>query len=207
MDAPRDPRLREVDDLRRQLRSLGYLDAGVDRFVLASAEGSRGSMTIAWLASVRIGVLAALLLGPAAAIGAAARVPGLITGARDGFVVAAYLGLLFGAATSAAAFAISLAATWLARQPTMRHRPRGLALTAGTAFTIACLAYLTLWWDASTFNANAQWRSVWTLVPLAFATAVSVLLGHLVTVTTLAVAVRHSAGREPGHGVPAAETG
>jgi predicted AlkP superfamily phosphohydrolase/phosphomutase len=202
LDAPRDPRIREVDDLRRQLRSLGYLDAGVDRFVLAPAEGRRGPMTIAWLASVRIGVLAALLLGPGAAIGAAARVPGLITGARDGFVVAAYLGLLFGAASSAAAFAISLAATWLARQRTMRQRPRGLALTAGTAFTIACLAYLTLWWDASTFNAHAPWRSVWTLVPLAFATAVSVLLGHLVTVTTLAVAIRHSAGREPERGVP-----
>ena len=86
----------------------------------------------------------------------------------------------------------------------MRHRPRGLALTAGTAFTIACLAYLTLWWDASTFNAHAPWRSVWTLVPLAFATAVSVLLGHLVTVTTLAVAVstapagsRNTASRDP----------
>ena len=55
-------------------------------------------MAIAWLASVRIGVLAALLLGPAAAIGVGARVPGLVTGPRDGFVVAAYLGLLFGAA-------------------------------------------------------------------------------------------------------------
>ena len=37
----RDPRLREVDDLRQRLRSLGYLDAGVDRFVLAPAAGGR----------------------------------------------------------------------------------------------------------------------------------------------------------------------
>ena len=110
MDAPRDPRIREVDDLRHQLRALGYLDAGVDRFVLAPAARGRRPLVIAWLASVRIGVLAALLLGPAGATGVAARVPGLITGARDGFVVAAYLGLLFGAASSAAAFAISLIA-------------------------------------------------------------------------------------------------
>jgi Type I phosphodiesterase / nucleotide pyrophosphatase len=201
--APRDPRLREVDDLRQQLRSLGYLDAGVDRFVLAPAAHGRRPLTIAWLASVRIGVLAALLLGPAAAIGVAARVPGLITGARDGFVVAAYLGLLFGAACSAAAFAISLTASLLVRQPAFRERRRGLALAAGTALTLACLAYLTLWWDASTFGAQASgWRSLWTLIPLAFAAGISLLLGHLVTVTTLAVVVARNGGVEPAHGVP-----
>jgi hypothetical protein len=203
VDAPRDPRLREVDDLRQQLRSLGYLDAGLDRFVLAPAARDRRPLAIAWLASVRIGVLAALLLGPAAAIGVAARVPGLITGARDGFVVAAYLGLLFGAACSAAAFAISLIASLLVRQPAISLRRRGLALAAGTAFTLACLAYLTLWWDASTFGAQASgWRSLWTMIPLAFAAGISLLLGHLVTVTTLAVVVSCNGGVEPAHGVP-----
>ena len=201
MDAPRHPRLREVDDLRRQLRSLGYLDAGVDRFVLAPAARHRRPLAIAWLASVRIGVLAALLLGPAAAIGVSARVPGLITGARDGFVVAAYLGLLFGAACSAAAFGISLMVSLLVRQPAFSRRRRGLALAAGTAFTLACLAYLTLWWDASTF-AGQGWRSLWTTIPLAFAAGVSLLLGHLVTVTTLAVVVSRNGGVEPAHGVP-----
>ena len=201
MDAPRDPRLREVDDLRRQLRSLGYLDAGVDRFVLAPAARNRRPLAIGWLASVRIGVLAALLLGPAAAIGVSARVPGLITGARDGFVVAAYLGLLFGAACSAAAFAISLMASLLVRQPAFSRRRRGLAFAAGAAFTLACLAYLTLWWDASRFGAQG-WRSLWTTIPLAFAAGVSLLLGHLVTVTTLAVVVSRNDGVEPAHGVP-----
>jgi len=203
VDAPHDPRLREVDDLRRQLRSLGYLDAGVDRFVLAPAARHHRPLAIRWLASVRIGVLAALLLGPAAAIGVAARVPGLITGARDGFVVAAYLGLLFGAACSAAAFGISLTASLLVRQPAFSRRRRGLALVAGTAFTLACLAYLTLWWDASTFAAHGPgWRSLWTTIPLAFAAGVSLLLGHLVTVTTLAVVVSENDGVEPAPGVP-----
>jgi hypothetical protein len=202
LDSPRDPRIREVDDLRQQLRSLGYLDAGVDRFVLAPAAGTRGPIAIAWLASLRIGVLAALLLGPAGAIGVAAGVRGLITGARDGFVVAAYLGLLFGAGATAAAFAITVAAA-LVRHRLAADRRRALALGAGVVFTMACLAYLTLWWDASTFNAGtASWRSVRTLIPLAFAAAVSVLLGHLVTVTTLAVAVSESAPGIPAHGVP-----
>jgi Type I phosphodiesterase / nucleotide pyrophosphatase len=203
VNAPGDPRLREVDDLRRQLRSLGYLDAGVDRFVLAPAARGRQPLVIAWLASVRIGVLAALLLGPAAAIGVATRVSGLITGARDGFVVAAYLGLLFGAACSAVAFAISLIASLLLRHPGISRRRRGLALAAGTAFTLACLAYLTLWWDASTLSARAGgWRSLWTLIPLAYAAGVSVVLGHLVTVTTLAVVVSRNGDVTPGHGVP-----
>lgn len=201
MDGSRDLRFREVDDLRRRLRSLGYLDAGVDRFVLAPAARHRRPLALGGLASARIGVLAALLLGPAAAIGASARVPGLITGARDGFVVAAYLGLLFGAACSAAAFAISMMASLLVRQPAFSRRRRGLALAAGTAFTLACLAYLTLWWDASTFGAQG-WRSLWTTIPLALAAGISLLLGHLVTVTTLAVLVSRNGGVEPAHGVP-----
>ena len=106
-------------------------------------------------------------------------------------------------ACSAAAFAISLVASLLVRQPAFSQRRRGLALAAGTAFTLACLAYLTLWWDASTFGAQASgWRSLWTLIPLAFAAGISLLLGHLVTVTTLAVVVSRNGGVEPAHGVP-----
>ena len=45
-------------------------------------------------------LLAAALLGPAAAIGVAARLPGLITGPRDAFVVASYLGVLLRRARS-----------------------------------------------------------------------------------------------------------
>ena len=77
-----------VDQLRQRLRSLGYLDAGVDRFVLGPARQTRRPLAIAALVSLRIGALAALLLGPAVAIGTAARQPGLITGTRDAIVIA-----------------------------------------------------------------------------------------------------------------------
>src|SRR5687767_4537124 len=97
---PGDPR---VDDLRQQLRSLGYLDAGVDRFVLGAARHRRRPAAIAGLVSLRIGALAALLIGPAAALGIAGRLPGLITGPRDGFVIALYVGALFGVAVAIAA--------------------------------------------------------------------------------------------------------
>ena len=44
-----------VDELRQRLRSLGYLDAGVDRFVLGPARATRRPSAIALLASVRVG--------------------------------------------------------------------------------------------------------------------------------------------------------
>ena len=97
---------RRVDELRQQLRTLGYLDAGVNRFVLGSATDTRPPFAIALLASLRVGCLAALLLGPAAAIGLNSRLPGLVTGPRDAIVVAAYLGLLFGAGVSLVAFSV-----------------------------------------------------------------------------------------------------
>ena len=93
----------EVDALRERLRALGYLDAGVDRFVLAPAHSARGSAAIALLASLRIGVLGGLLLGPAAAIGLALQLPALITSVRDAAVIAVYMAVLFGAGIAAAA--------------------------------------------------------------------------------------------------------
>ena len=202
MATPPDPRLRDVDDLRQQLRSLGYLDAGLDRFVLGPAHATRRPAAIALLASLRIGALAAVLLGPAAAIGVAARMPGLITAARDGFVVAAYLGALFGAASFVGSLALVLPAAAAGARSGVIGR-RAAALAAGAIFTIVCLAYLTLWWDASTLAAGTfVWRSAWTLLPVALAAAISLLLGHLVTVTTLAVVVARSGGAGGVHGVP-----
>src|SRR4029453_11740090 len=97
---------------------------------------------------VRVGALAALLLGPAAAIGLNGRVPGLVTGPRDAFVIAIYLGVFFGAAVSLATFAISLAVAALAVHR-VAERARGLSRAAGAVMAIACLAYLTLWWRSA----------------------------------------------------------
>jgi hypothetical protein len=192
-----------VDELRQRLRSLGYLDAGVDRFVLAPARDARRPMTIAWLASLRIGVLAALLMGPAAALGVAARMPGLITGPRDGFVIAAYMGLLFGGAVALAAFLAGIGASWgtrLGRTRDDRTRRR-IAVVAGAVITVASLAYLTLWWDASTLSSG---RTGATILALALAAAISLLLGHLVTVAALAITVSRHGTADGTRGVPGA---
>lgn len=182
-----DPR---VDELRERLRALGYLDAGVNRFVLGATRGTRRPAAIAVLSSLRVGVLAAVLLGPAAAIGLGARMPGLVTGPSDAGIVALYLGLLFGVATAIAAFVVAMLAAFIARasQPGRARRARIWSQAAGAVVALACLAYLTLWWK--TVIAGVGWSSpIWTLSALAAAAAISVLLGHAVSVMTSALLV------------------
>jgi Type I phosphodiesterase / nucleotide pyrophosphatase len=178
-----------VDELRQQLRALGYLDAGVNRFVLGPATDRRRRSSIALLAALRVGALAALLLGPAAAVGMNGRLPGLVTGPRDAIVIAVYLGLLFGAAVSGVAFAMSLAAAALARSGAV-DRARPISRTAGAIIAVACLAYLTLWWQSA--NAGFGWNApAWTAFALTVAVAISLLLGHVSASAAFAVAIAH----------------
>lgn len=185
---------RRVDDLRRQLRALGYLDAGVDRFVLGPARSARRPSAIAALAALRVGVIAAALLGPAAAVGIGTRLPGLVTGPRDAVVVALYLGAVFGLALTAFTFIVStLFARAAGRAGTSGARV--LSRAAGGLVAVGCLAYLTLWWRST--NAGFAWASpIWTAFALAVAVTISLLLGHAVAITTFAV----MAARGPVHG-------
>ena len=184
---------RRVDELRQQLRALGYLDAGVNRFVLGPATDTRRPSAIAILASLRVGALAAVLLGPAAAIGLNGRLPGLVTGPRDAIVIALYLGALFGAGVSLVAFLASLAVASLGGER-MARRARPLSRAAGATVAIACLAYLTLWWRSA--NAGFGWTApVWTAFALAVAVAISLLLGHVAASAAFAVIIaRHGHG-------------
>jgi hypothetical protein len=191
-----DPR---VDELRQRLRSLGYLDAGVDRFVLGAANETRGPIAFAARAAIRVGLLGGLLLGPAAALGVGARLPGLISGVRDALVIAVYLGLLFFVAVAVLSFALSAIAAAIVRprsgsiraaDAAARDSRAGalerLSRAAGFVLTLAALAYLTLWWRNA--NAGFGWSApVWTSFALLVAVAISLLLGHAQRITTLAV--------------------
>ncbi len=187
----------DVDHLRARLRELGYLDAGMNRFVLGPVRGGRGLWTVAWQSSARIGLLAALLAGPSAALALGVRLPGLLTGARDAVVLALYLGALFGMAVACLALVASLLLGWLASRPRgdaaiERVGPR-LARVAGAVVALSCFAYLVLWWR--TVNpAGSVWRAeAWTWPVLGLSTAISMLLGRAVTVSTLALAARGAA--------------
>ena len=193
----------DIDELRHRLRSLGYLDAGVDRFVLGSARETRSPSTIALLSSLRIGALGGLLLGPAAVVGLGGRVPGLITSTQDAMVLAIYLISFFAIATSAAAFLASLAVAWMARRMASEQtaRARRLSVAAGIVVTLVCLVYLTLWWQSA--SAGLGWSApVRTMLALAVAVGISLLLGHAVTVTALAVIVASSGQNLQVPGVP-----
>ena len=188
---------RRVDELRQQLRALGYLDAGVNRFVLGPATDARRPAAIAILASLRVGALAAVLLGPAAAIGLNGRLPGLVTGPRDAIVIAIYLGLFFGAGVSLVAFVASLAVASLGGER-MARRARPLSRAAGATVAMACLAYLTLWWRSA--NAGFGWTApVWTAFALAVAVAISLLLGHVAASAAFAVIIARR-GHGDAHG-------
>jgi len=184
-----------VDELRQQLRALGYLDAGVNRFVLRPATARRRPSSIALRAALRVSVLAAILLGPAAAVGMTGRFPGLITDPRDATVLAAYLGVLFGAAVFLITFAITLIVGALTRASGVR-RTRLFSRTAGAVIAIVCLAYLTLWWRSA--NAGFGWSApAWTAFALAVAVVISLLLGYVSASAAFAVAIaRH------GHSAP-----
>jgi hypothetical protein len=186
-----------VDDLRHQLRALGYLDAGVDRFVLGPAKSARRPWVIAALAASRIGVIAAALLGPAAALGIGVRLPGLITGPRDAFVVALFFAALFGLAAAIVSFTASMLVGVLPVSG-LAPRARLVSRAAGTLVGAASLVYLTFWWRIATPE-TGPFSSTWTLFALAVAAGISVLLGHVTAITAFAVLVaRNSAAALSG---------
>ncbi len=180
----------DVEALRERLRALGYLDARVDRFVLGGAATRGRALSLALAASLRIGLLAGVLLGPAAVIGIATRAPGLVTSVTDALVLAAYLTVPFGIASALLACVAILTAGWLARQgaadPAFAARARRAAIAAGLFVAAACLVYLTLWWRAAV--PPGAWGA--QLLALAVAASIAILIGHVVTISVLAYLVR-----------------
>jgi hypothetical protein len=191
----------DVDALRAKLKSLGYLDAGVDRFVLAPARAGRSFRQIAVRASVRLGVLAGLLLGPSGAVAARARVPGLLAGPRDTVVLAALLTLVFGAAVSLACLLAMLLAARIIRPsrrtPALGARVAPVARVAGALVGAISLGYLTFWWRATGGLATGPgwWLSA---AAVAVAVAISVLLGQATSTTIEAM----MASEAPGAAAP-----
>jgi hypothetical protein len=194
----------DVDALREKLRALGYLDAGVDRYVLGSARTDRGVGALAWHASLRIGALAGVLVGVSGALGVAIRLPALVTGLRDALVVAVCLGLLFGVVTAVAAFVVTIAASRVARSRRagawVVPRARRAALAAGALVGLACLAYLTLWWRA-TGVAAVGGSALATGLAVVVAATISLLLGYSTAVTAQAVLAVAPGGEAPLHRV------
>jgi hypothetical protein len=184
---------RHLDALRDELRARGYLDARVDRFVLGAAARRERPLGVAAAASLRIGLLAGVLLGPAAAIGLRSRAPGLVTNAIDAAVLSVYLGVLFWVAAAILSALAVLAGSAIARRlgsdAGAPRRYRRAATITGVLVGVACLSYLTLWWRTAAGLAGAT-SILSSLSAMTVAVSISLLLGHAVAVTVLACLVR-----------------
>jgi hypothetical protein len=180
----------DVDALREKLRALGYLDAGVDRFLLAPAREGAGLWRLALASSLRIGLLAGVLLGLSGAVAAAIRVPGLVTGPRDAALVATGLAVLFGLAAALAACSGIVAAGRLAATsaagPWFARRARWMPVAAGVLVGTVGLVYLVFWWRATGGQAP-RGGVIATGLALLVSTAATVLLGYATSVAARAV--------------------
>ena len=136
------------------------------------------------------------LLGPAAALGLSGRVPGLVTGTRDAFVVALYLGALLRRRHDRGLAASSAFVVSLARRTTTTGSPargRRAVTRRGALVTVLCLVYLTLWWQTVIAGARLVVAAL-DAFGTGVAVAISLLLGHAVTVATLRSRARGDGG-------------
>jgi hypothetical protein len=190
-----------VDDLRDRLRALGYLDAGLDRYVLATARSGVSARSLALGASVRIGLLVGVLLGVSSAVAIALRIPSLVTGVRDLAVLAGYLTAIGVVASALVAWAALVGTRRLTARALhtgrLAGRVRSLARAAGALSGGACLAYLTLWWR--TFDPAAGWETPGaTALALVVAVLTSLLLGTTISSTAMALASLDDAAETVG---------
>ena len=117
-----DGPLSSVDAVRDELRRLGYLEHGLDRFVLSGA-GSSSAVRASARAATRVGLLGGLLFGGALTLAAAALDPRLRGEPRDLVVLSVYLVLALAVVTGLVTFGGGLVAAWWARRRQRRPGP------------------------------------------------------------------------------------
>jgi hypothetical protein len=191
------PPLSSVEAVRDELRRLGYLDRGLDRFVLAGA-GGRSPLLASLRAASRIGLAGGLLFGFTSALAAAGLDHRLLSEPRDLAVLTLFLIVATGAATAVASALGGLAAAWLGRRTGRRPGP-GLTRNVGLVVAVLGLLYLALWWWTHMASASLASRTGALLLGL----GLSLALGRFAALA--AVAVLAAGGL--GEGLPRAGFG
>jgi hypothetical protein len=177
---PRPPVAR-VEDVREELRRLGYLDHGLDRFVLGGA-GRSTPFRASARAAARIGILGGVLFGAASTLAAAGIDPRLRAEPRDLVVLALYLSVLFGLAVAAGALVAGLAAARIAGRVTRLPSPT-LSRNVGVALATLGLAFVALWWHSHA----AEMSPAMKIVSLAAGIALCAALGRFGALAAVAV--------------------
>ena len=174
--------LASVDQVRDELRRLGYLEHGVDRFVLGGA-GSTTPARASARAATRVGVLGGLLFGAALTLAAAGLDPRLRGEPRDLLVLSIYLVLALALVTALATFLGGLAAAGWARRRQRRPGPT-VSRNVGLALGIAGLGYVALWWRAHAWAAPLPTQVASIVLGLALCAALG-RFGALASVAVL----------------------
>jgi hypothetical protein len=138
------PPLASVATVREELKRLGYLDRGLDRFVLAGALG-RSPMRASFAAAWRVALAGGLLFGLAGALAAVGLDGRLLGEPRDLAVLSLYLVTSAALVTGLLAFAGGLVAGWAGRGRAS-GAGNNLARIVGLALAVAALFYLSWWW-------------------------------------------------------------
>jgi hypothetical protein len=135
--------LSSVERVREDLRRLGYLDTGLDRFVLggaASASPLRAGARVA----ARVGVIGGALTGLAFTAAAALLDPGRLRDPGDLVVLMAYVAIAGAVTLGLLAWVLALLAAWVGRR--VDHRPGPtFSRNIGLSLAVVGTTYLALW--------------------------------------------------------------
>ncbi len=186
MSAGRPP-LSSVDDVRAELRRLGYLDSGLERFVLGGAAPA-APLRACLATAARVGLVGGLLSASALLLAAVSLDQRLLSEPRDLLVLAVYLALLLTLLVGAVAFLGGLLAIWLERRLGRAPHP-GLARHVGLGVGLLAIVYVAFWWRSHAQDA----APVAQVAALALGLFMSLALGRFASLG--AVAVLSAAGR------------
>jgi len=187
------PPLASVREVREELRRLGYLDSGLDRFVLSGA-GSASAWKASFRTALRLGALGGVLLGPCLALAAAGLEQGLLVEPTDFGILTFYLMIASALATALTGLAGGLAAAWAGRRFGRRPGP-ALSRNIGLGMGFVGMGYLALWWYSHARGSSLTAQAI----VLCVGVALSFVLGRLGSLAAVAVL---AAGR--GEGLPEA---
>lgn len=187
--APGSGPLLPVEAVRDELRRLGYLDSGLDRFVLGAAAPSSPLLASA-RAALRVGLLGGAFGTTALMLFALGLDRRLLGEPRDLVLLAAYLFVALGCMAGLLAFLAGLLAAWSVRRTGRVPGPR-TARNLGLLVGALGLVYVGLWWRSHAAQAGPTVQAL----ALALGMALAWGLGHFASAA--AVAVLSAAGRAP----------
>jgi Type I phosphodiesterase / nucleotide pyrophosphatase len=135
-----------VERVREDLRRLGYLDTGLDRFVLGGAASVSPLRAGAGVA-LRVGLLGGALTGLAFTAAAALLDPERLRRPADLVVLMGYVAIAGGVVLGLLSWLLALLAAWVGRR--VNHRPGPtFSRNVGLALAVVGTAYLALWWHS-----------------------------------------------------------